>query len=343
VKRIVLGYSGGLETTVAIPWLAERFDAEVIALALDLGQGPTLVEVRERALEAGAARCHVIDVREEFIRDFLLHVLRAGALDEDRYPMGRVLSHALIVKKLVEVARMEGAATIGHGCRKGEDLRRFEVLTRALDPSIDVIATASTWNMSAADRIEYADSRGISLPVDSPITHSTIWGRSFELPPNEEPEEAFTLTCAPEDCPDDPAYVELAFEAGVPTSANGIQMPLVELMESAELIAGAHGVGRIAIAEGVTCEAPAAIVLDTAYSALEDLGNGRDSLDRRELSRAYADLIFEGGWFSTRREEIDALMAPSEASLTGSVRVKLEKGDCAVDEVGYSAPGVGRR
>jgi argininosuccinate synthase len=353
LKRIVLGYSGGLDTSVAIPWLAEKFKAEVVAVVLDLGQGPTLVEVRERALAAGAVRCHVLDVREEFVRDFMLPALHAGALDERRYPMGRVLSHSLIVKRLVQVARMEGATAIAHGGAKATDLQRFDALAAALEPSIDLIAPSSIWKMSAADRIEYATTREIAVPnIDSLHSiHSTIWGRSIELRTNEQAEDVYTLTRTLRACPEEPAYLEIEFEAGVPTGANGIHMSLVELIESLELIAGAHGVGRVSItgaADGgapEVFEAPAAAVLTAAYAGLEELILDRE-LGRAKLglSRVYGDLIYQGGWFSHTRQAIDAFVASIEPRATGSVRVKLEKGDCrlAAELIGSPAAVLSR-
>jgi argininosuccinate synthase len=354
MERIVLAYSGGLDTSVAIPWLAEKYGAEVIAVTLDLGQGKELTDVRERALAVGAVRAHVIDVREEFAREYILPALQAGAIYEHRYPMATSLGRPLIAKRLVEVARMEGATAIAHGCTgKGNDQVRIDVSARALEPSIRVIAPAREWGMTRPDEIEYARARGIPVPatVKSPYsTDANLWGRSIECgvledPWVEPPEEIYTLTRSPADCPDEPAYVEIEFQAGVPVRVNGIDMPLVELVESLETIGGAHGVGRIDMLEnrlvGIKSreiyEAPAAVILHAAHRELETMVIPRD-LERlkTELARVYADLVYNGLWFSPTREAIDAFVAHVQQKVSGHVRVKLFKGDCRV--VGRKSP-----
>lgn len=354
MARIVLAYSGGLDTSVAIAWLAEQYGAEVIAVTLDLGQGRELTDVRERALAIGATRAHVLDVRDEFAREYILPALQAGALYEDRYPLATALGRPLIARKLVEVARMEGAATIAHGCNgKANDELRLELGVRALDPSITVLAPARIWGMSRQDEIEYAKARRIRVPstIDSPYSVDTnLWGRSIERGVledtwQESPEDIYALTRSPQACPDEPAYVEIEFEQGVPLRANGIEMPLIELIESVETIAGAHGVGRIDMVENATSgvksreiyEAPAAVVLHTAHSELEKLVIPRD-LERlaHDLGRAYADLAYNGRWFSPTREAIDAFMRTIQPRVTGAVRLKLFKGDCRV--VGRRSP-----
>ena len=354
MERIVLAYSGGLDTSVAVKWLAEEYQAEVIAVTLDLGQGRELSDVRERALALGAVRAHVLDVREEFARDYVLPALQAGALYEDRYPLATALGRPLIAKKLVEVARMEGATTIAHGCNgKANDELRFERAVRALDPSMRVIAPARLWNMAKQEEIAYAKARRIPIPstVDSPYTVDTnLWGRSVERGVledtwQESPEDIYALTRPPRDCPDEPAYVEIEFERGLPVRVNGIEMPLIEMIESLETIAGAHGVGRIDMVENATSgaksreiyEAPAALILYTAHGELEKLVIPRE-LERlaHDLGRAYADLVYNGRWFSPTREAIDAFTAAIQPRVTGSVRLKLFKGDCRV--VGRRSP-----
>ena len=354
MERIVLAYSGGLDTSVAIPWLVERYEAEVIAVTLDMGQGKELDDVRERALAVGAVGVHVVDVREEFVRDYLLPALQAGALYEGRYPMATSLGRPLIAKRLVEIAEMEGASAIAHGCTgKGNDQVRIDVSARALNPEIRVIAPARVWGMSRPDEIAYAQQRGIPVPatVDSPYsTDANLWGRSIECgiledPWIEPPEEIYTLTRAPAECPDTPAYVEIRFEDGVPTEVNGVVMPLAELIHSLATIAGSHGVGRIDMVEnrlvGIKSreiyEAPAATVLHMAHRELEMLVIPRD-LERvkGELSRVYADLVYDGLWFSPTREAIDALVAYVQPRVTGTIRLKLYKGDCRV--VGRQSP-----
>jgi argininosuccinate synthase len=354
MQRIVLAYSGGLDTSVAIPWLAEKFGAEIIALTLDLGQGQELSDVRERALAAGALRAHVIDAREEFARAYILPALQAGAIYEDRYPLTTALGRPLIARHLVEIARMEGATAIAHGCTgKDNDQVGLDVSVRALDGGLKVIAPARMWGMTRSDEIEYARARSIPVPVTNASPYSidsNLWGRSIECgmledPWKEPPDDIFTLTRSPQNCPDQPAYVEIDFEAGVPIRANGIDMPLVELIESLETIAGSHGVGRIDMVEnrliGIKSreiyEAPAAVVLHAAHAELEKLVMARD-LDRikHDMGRAYADLVYNGLWFSHAREAIDAFVKAIQPRVTGVVRLKLFKGDCRV--VGRKSP-----
>ena len=354
MERIILAYSGGLDTSVAIPWLAEKFGAEVIALTLDLGQGQELSDVRERALAVGAVRAHVIDAREEFARAYILPALQAGAIYEDRYPLTTALGRPLIARHLVEIARMEGATAIAHGCTgKDNDQVGLDISVRALDGGLKVIAPARMWGMTRSDEIEYARARSIPVPVTmaSPYSiDSNLWGRSIECgmledPWTEPPDDIFTLTRSPQDCPDQPAYVEIDFEAGVPVRANGIDMPLVELIESLETIAGSHGVGRIDMVEnrliGIKSreiyEAPAAVVLHAAHAELEKLVIARD-LDRirHDMARTYADLVYNGLWYSHAREAIDAFVKAIQPKVTGVVRLKLFKGDCRV--VGRKSP-----
>lgn len=348
MERIVLAYSGGLDTSVAVKWLADKYDAEIIAVTMDLGQGKELDDVRERALAVGAVRAHVVDVREEFARDYIMPALQAGALYEGEYPLATALGRPLIAKKLVEVAHFEGAAMIAHGCTgKGNDQVRMDVSARALDPSIVVVAPARVWGMTRPDEIAYAEKHGIQVPttVESPYsTDSNLWGRSIECgvledPWIEPPEEIYTLTKSPTECPDVPAYVEVEFEAGVPTKVNGVAMPLTELINSLETIAGAHGVGRIDMVEnrlvGIKSreiyEAPAAILLHTAHRELEALVTTKD-LDRlkRDLATTYADLVYNGLWFTPTREAVDAFVSKVQERVTGTTRLKLYRGDCRV-------------
>ena len=354
MRRIVLGYSGGLDTSVAIRWLVEHYDAEVVAVTLDLGQRCELVDVRERALALGAVRAHVIDAREEFVRDYVLPSLQAGALYEDAYPLATALGRPLIARHLVQVARMEGATAIAHGCpATGNDQVRIEVSARALDPAIEIIAPARMWGMSLSTEIEYARSRQIPIPATRDGWHmvdANLWGRAIECgevedPWLEAPDAVYTLTRSARDCPDEPAFVDITFEAGVPVRVNGIDMPLIEMIESLETIAGAHGVGRVDLVENrlvgnksrAVYEAPAAVVLHAAHRELEKLVVTRD-LERikHDLSRTYADLIYDGLWFSPARRAIDAFVASVQSRVTGSIRLRLFKGDSRV--VGRRSP-----
>jgi argininosuccinate synthase len=319
VRRIVLAHSGGPDTLAAIPTLAARFQAEVVTLTLDLGQGGELTDVRERALAAGAARAHVIDAREEFARDFILPSLHAGALDRRRAPQAAAIGRALIAKRLVDVAHMESAAAVAYG-------RGLEAAVRALDPSLAVVpiggnAEEPSWPGSA-----------------------NLWGRPVTG------EGTFTLTRAAADCPDEPASLEIEFEAGIPVRANGIEMSMLELIESIEIIAGAHGVGRVeypdprvnATSTGaelgrLTDEAPAAVVLHLAHRELEALVTPPDLAQLKvELSAAYADLVREGRWFSPTREALDAFVRTIQPRVTGSIRLSLFKSECRV--LGRTSP-----
>jgi argininosuccinate synthase len=346
--RIVLAYSGGLDTSVAIPWLKEKYNAEIIAVTLDLGQGRELTQIRERALAAGAVRCHVLDVREEFARDYILPALQAGAMYEERYPLATALGRPLIAKKLVEIAQMENATAIAHGCTgKGNDQVRIDVSARAIDPKIQVIAPARVWGMTRPEEIEYARLRNVPVPASKASPYSTdenLWGRSIECgvledPWNEPPEEIYALTKSPAEAPDAPAYVEIEFVKGVPTAVNGVAMPLTELIGSLETIAGVHGVGRIDMVEnrlvGIKSreiyEAPAGIVLHNAHRELEGMVIPKD-LQRlkQRLAQEYADIVYNGLWFAPTREALDAFVANVQQRVTGIVRLKLYKGDCRV-------------
>ena len=348
MERIVLAYSGGLDTSVAVRWLADRYDAEIVTVTMDLGQGKELDDVRERALAVGAVRAHVVDVREEFAREYVLPALQAGAVYEDRYPLATALGRPLIAARLVEIAQFENAGIIAHGCTgKGNDQVRIDVSARALAPAIRVVAPAREWGMTRPDEIEYARAHGIPIPasVDNPYsTDANLWGRSIECgvledPWTEPPEEIYALTRAPTACPDVPAYVEVEFEAGVPTKVNGVAMPLGELINSLDTIAGAHGVGRIDMLEnrlvGIKSreiyEAPAATVLHTAHRELEALVIPRD-LERlkHDMGRTYADLVYNGLWFTPAREAIDAFVAKVQERVNGTARLKLYRGDCRI-------------
>jgi len=353
VQRIVLAYSGGLDTSAAIPWLRERMGAEVVAVTLDLGQGRELADVRERALALGAVRAHVIDARDEFVRDYILPALQAGAVYEDRYLLATALGRPLIAKRLIDMARMEGASAVAHGCRGNEnDQVRLDVSLRALDPALALVDAAGEVGMSREALAGYARAHGIdpALPEGPYRTDTNLWGRSIAFgalddPWTEPPEDVYTLTRAARDCPDEPAVIEIEFEAGVPVRSNGIEMSMLEMIESLETIAGAHGVGRIDMIENRLAglksrevyEAPSAVVLHAAHRELESLVITRD-LERvkHTLARTYADLVYNGLWFSHARKAIDAFVAVIQARVTGVVRLKLFKGDCRV--VGRRSP-----
>ena len=354
MERIVLAYSGGLDTSVAVKWLVDRYGTEVIAVTIDLGQGKELDDVRERALAVGASRAHVVDAREEFARDFIVPSLQAGAIYEEQYPLATALGRPLIAKKLVEIAELENAGAIAHGCTgKGNDQVRMDVSVRALNSTISLVAPAREWGMTRPEEIQYAQKHGIPIPtsVDSPYsTDSNLWGRSIECgvledPWTEPPDDIYALTKSASEASNETAYVEIDFEQGVPTSVNGVMMPLTELINSLETIAGGHGVGRIDMVEnrlvGIKSreiyEAPAAVVLHVAHRALEALTIPRDlSRLKAELGRTYADLIYNGLWFTPTREALDAFTLNVQKRVSGTVRLKLFKGVCSV--VGRKSP-----
>ncbi len=353
MPRIVLAFTGGLDTSVAIPWLKERYGAEVVTVTLDLGQGRVLEEVRDRALAAGAVRAHVLDVRDEFASGFIVRALKADAVYEDRYPMATSLGRPLIAQKLVDVAAIEQATAVAHGgTAKGNDQIRLEVAVRALNPALTVLSPVHEWGMTVAEEREYARARGIAVPVaEGPYSvDANLWGRAIQYgvlddPWTEAPEDVYTLTKAPADCPDEAAYVEISFENGVPVAINGVEMPILELIGSLGIIAGAHGVGRIDMVENRLAgtkareiyEAPAAVVLHAAHKELQKIvmTTGVDRFSRT-VSLQYADTIYNGLWFTPLREALDAFIDKVQERVTGVIRMKLFKGDCRV--VGRKSP-----
>ena len=340
MERIVLAYSGGLVTSAAIPWLKAHRHAEIVAVTMDLGQGRDLEAVRDRALAAGAVRAHVLDLREEFARDFVLPALKADALFDDRSPMTAALGRPLIAKKLVEIAGIEHAHAVAHGGGANGKRGTLDVLTRALDHRLKIVAPAREWGMARLEVAEYARQQGILTPpqTDSPYRiEANLWGRSIECAAlDEEPPEAiYALTRPARECPDEPAYVEVAFTRGAPAAINGISMPTLELIGSLGTIASAHGVGRIDVVEHrvgrarlrEVGEAPAAVLLHAAHKELGKLSAPRE-LDRfsRMVSAEYAEVIYGGLWFSPLRAALGAFVDTVQERVSGVVRFKLFKG-----------------
>jgi argininosuccinate synthase len=336
MKRIVLAYSGGLVTSVAIPWLAEAYDAEIVTVTLDLGQGLELADVRQRALAAGAVRAHVIDAREEFVRDYILPALQAGAMPHDR-SIGTELSRPLIAKRLVGMARMESASQVAHGCPcSDEDRARLDAAIAALDPDLQVLAPACEWDMSPEQMAQYARDRRIPVAIAGPHDNvdANVWGRSIYGPADGL---GYTLTRAPHDGPETAAFMMIEFDRGVPVRTNGLEMPMIEMIESLETIGGAHGVGRFPArrnssnTEDVLSESPAAVLLSAAHAELANKVGGPElPALRDQLARAYARLIDSGQWFTPAREAIDGFSRALSPRLTGSVKLKLLKGTCEV-------------
>jgi argininosuccinate synthase len=311
--RILLAYSGTARSSAAISWLRETTDAEVVTLTLDLGQRADLTSVRERALEAGAIRAHVIEAREDFVQNYVLPSLRAAALYEGRLPLSNALGQALLARRLVDLAGMEATAAVAFTAAAAEPSRLSTAL-HALAPSLPGVVVPAA-----------AAAQGRSVDVN-------LWGRTIAA--GTEPiEEHYTLTRAVTDCPDEPAFVDIEFAAGVPVRANGIDMPILELIESLEIIAGAHGVGRTRAAGNLPLreEAPAALVLHAALGYLEATVLPADvTRTKAELARTYAHLIFHGNWHSPAREALDTCVAALQPQLTGAVRVELFKGACRI-------------
>jgi len=351
-NKVVLAYSGGLDTSVAIRWLQDRgFD--VVALTVDVGQPGDLAGIKEKAERLGA-KAYVLDVRREFAEEFILPALKANAMYEGQYPLSTAVARPLIGKHLVAVARREGAKFVAHGCTgKGNDQVRFDLCTTALAPELQVIAPARVWNMTREQEIAYAKEHGIPVPVENGSPYSTdenLWGRSIECgvledPRIEPPEEVFEWTSSPMAAPEEPAYATIRFEAGKPAAMDGKREDFASIIVSLNELAGRHGVGRIdhvesrvvGIKSREVYECPAATVLMKAHQGLEALVLPRDVLEfQRVIASRYASLIYDGLWFTPLREAFDAFIESTQTRVSGDVSVKLYKGSANV--VGRASP-----
>jgi argininosuccinate synthase len=351
-NKIVLAYSGGLDTSVAVPWLQENYNAEVITLTVDLGM-VELETIRQRGLQVGAVKAMTVDGRETLVNEFLFPALQAGAIYEEQYPLATALGRPLIARYLAEAAQSEGAYAVAHGCTgKGNDQVRIEVGIAALAPELKVIAPIREWGMSREDEIEYGQAR--NLPINASQSRFSVdenlWGRSAEAgeledPWQEPPEEAFTWTKAVSDTPADPAYLEIHFELGIPTQVDGESMAGIDLISHLNTLAGAHGVGRVDHVEnrlvGIKSreiyEAPAATVLHAAHQALETLTLTKEQArTKARIVQEYADVVYNGLWFTHHRQDLDAYVRSTQRYVTGDVRVRLHRGTCMV--VGRRAP-----
>ncbi|WP_022671066.1 argininosuccinate synthase [Hippea alviniae] len=345
VKKVVLAYSGGLDTSVIVKWLQDKYGCEVITYTADLGQNEDLEPIKEKALKVGASKAYIEDVREEFLNEYVMRAFKFGALYEGKYPLATALGRPLITKKMIEIAQKEGADAIAHGSTgKGNDQVRFDVSAVALKPDIKVIAPVREWELKSRDEeIEYAKKHGIPVPVTKDKPYSidrNIWGLSVEAGPLEDPyhepdEEIYSMTTNPLEAPDKPEYVEIDFEKGIPVALNGQKMSIVELVEKANEIAGRHGVGRIDMVEnrlvGIKSreiyEAPAAVMLLEAKRSLDELILDRETLHLKDqLALKYAELVYYGYWFCDLREALDAFADKLNERATGTVKVKLYKG-----------------
>ncbi len=346
LKKVVLAYSGGLDTSVIIPWLKENYGCEVICFAADVGQEEELDGLEERALKAGASKLYIRDLTQEFVNDFIFPTLKAGAIYEE-YLLGTSFARPLIAKNLVEIAHLEGADAIVHGATgKGNDQVRFEVTIHALDPELKVIAPWRIWDLrSREDEIAYAQAKGIDVPVkkdrpysiDRNIWHVSHEGADLEDPANPPQDDIYQMITPPEKAPDKPTFVEIGFEQGIPKTIDGKEYDGVALLRTLNKIAGENGVGILDIVEnrlvgmksrGVY-ETPGGTVLYKAHRSLESLTLDRDTMHFKSLvAQRYAELVYDGLWYSPLREALDAFVNATQKTVTGTVKVKLYKGNC---------------
>ncbi len=356
VKKVVLAYSGGLDTSVIVPWLRENYGCEVITFTADLGQGDHELEGLEaKALASGASKAYIEDLRQVFLTDFVFPTMMAGAVYEREYLLGTSFARPLIARRQVEIAELEGADAVAHGCTgKGNDQVRFELTVQALNPHLRIIAPWREWHIrSREDAMAYAAAHNVPIrqtPHSIYSRDANIWHVSHEGGPLEDPwyepdEEMFLRTVAPERAPDEPEYVEIDFRSGVPHRLNGVACGPVELLTELNRLAGKHGVGRVDIVEnrlvGIKSrgvyETPGGTVLYAAHHALETLTLDRETMHYKELVACrYAELVYYGQWFTPLREALDAFVAHTQARVTGTVRCKLYKGSCTV--VGRRSP-----
>ncbi len=355
VNKVVLAYSGGLDTSIILKWLIDTYGCEVIAFSADVGLGEELDGLEDKARATGASRVYVEDLREEFVRDFVYPMFRAGAIYENEYLLGTSIARPLIGKRMVEIAQAEGADAICHGATgKGNDQVRFELTAYALAPDITVIAPWREWDLNSRERlIEYAHRHGIPVPVtkakpyssDRNLLHISFEGGVLEDPWNEPDEDMFVLSVSPEAAPDAPEYVEVSFEAGTPVAVNGEALSPAALLTRLNELGGRHGVGRVDIVEnrfvgmksrGVY-ETPGGTILRAAHKAVESLTMDREVLHLRDsLVPKYAELVYNGFWFAPERETLQAFMDEAQRHVTGTARLKLYKGNCIV--VGRKSP-----
>lgn len=353
-EKVALAYSGGLDTSVAIKWMQDKYDCEVIAITVDVGQPDDLNDAMRRAKEIGASRSYVIDARKEFVEEYIFPALKANALYEGKYPLSTAIARPLIAKKLVEKAVSLGATAVAHGCTaKGNDQVRFEVSFMSLAPELKIYAPTREWGMNRDQEIEYAEKHKLPCPITKKNIYSideSLWGRAVECGPlddpwMEPPEDAFKWTVSPMNAPDTPDYVEIEFERGLPVALNGNKMDGLTLIQTLNQMAGKHGVGRIDMIEnrlvGIKSrevyECPAAITLINAHMDLESLVMTKDLLHyKRKIEHDYSNLLYNGLWFSPLKESLDAFIEHTQEHVTGTVRVKLFKGQATV--VGRKSP-----
>lgn len=349
-EKVVLAYSGGLDTSICIKWLIDEHDLDVIAVIGEVGQEHEGLEaIRQKALRTGAIEAYVVDMREEFVNEYLTDAIRANALYENKYPLLSALSRPVISKHLVEIAHEHGAKYIAHGCTgKGNDQVRFETSVWLLDPSLQIIAPVREWPFKTRpEEIEWAAEHGVEVPVTNAKPYSiddNLWGRAIECgvledPWNEPPEDIYTMTGSPEDAPDKAEYVEIGFNAGIPCALDGQEMSYLDIIYKLNEIAGRNGYGRLDMIEnrlvGVKSrecyEQPAALTLITAHKALEDMCLEREVLHYKlGIEQKWAECVYYGQWFAPLKAALDAFIASTQDAVTGTVRVKFYKGTCTV-------------
>jgi argininosuccinate synthase len=345
-KKVVLAYSGGLDTSIIIPWIKENYGAEVIAFAANVGQGKELTGLEEKAIKTGAAKCIVEDLRHEFVSEFVFPCLRAGAVYERKYLLGTSFARPLIARRQVEIAEQEGADAVSHGCTgKGNDQVRFELTYKALNPKLRIIAPWREWDIrSREDEIDYAQDRKVPITAtkekiyseDGNLWHLSHEGGILENPWAEPEESMYALTVSPEKAPDKPQYVEIEFETGTPVAIDGNKLGPVEIIETLNSIGGMHGIGRVDLVEnrlvgmksrGVY-ETPGGTLLLAAHRELESLTLDKDTLHYKDiLAGKYAELVYNGQWFAPLRYAMDAFIDSTQTRVTGTVRLKLYKGN----------------
>ena len=355
VKKVVLAYSGGLDTSIIIPWLKENYGCEVIAYAADVGQGEELDPLNEKAIKTGASKIYIEDLKEELVKDFIFPMLKSGAIYEGKYLMGTSVARPVIAKRQVEIAIKEGADAVAHGSTgKGNDQVRFELTFKALRPDLKIIAPWREWDIkSREEEIDYANKRGIAVPVtkekpysmDRNLWHISYEGGILEEPWNEYNEDMFIYTVSPEKAPDKAEIVTIDFEQGIPVAINGQGYDPVALIIKLNELGGKHGVGRVDIVEnrlvgmksrGVY-ETPGGTILYEAHHGLETLTLDRDTLHYKQmLAGRYAELVYNGLWFTPLKKAMDAFVDETQKRVTGSVKVKLYKGN--VQTVGRKSP-----
>ncbi len=354
IKKVVLAYSGGLDTSIIIPWLKENYNCEVIAVAADVGQGEELSGLKEKAIKTGASKIYIEDLKKEFVEDFIFPTLKAGAVYENQYLLGTSFARPIIAKRIVEIALAEGADAIAHGCTgKGNDQVRFELTIKAFAPNMKIIAPWRIWDIKSRDEeIDYAESRNVPISVsretkyskDKNIWHLSHEGLDLEDPANEpDYDKILEMSVSPEKAPDKPTYVTISFEKGVPVAVDGVKMDGVSLIRKLNELGGANGIGIVDMVEnrlvgmksrGVY-ETPGGTILYKAHQALETLTLDRDTMHYKQqmVAGRFSELVYYGQWFTPLREALSAFVETTQQTVTGDVKLKLYKGNMILASV----------